>query len=240
MDIVLNVGRSRISILSITLALYLFSIGVYISLARDLEATPAWVFLTSFVPIILGFSLALSSLMLFLLSQRLDPVGLCEIWTFSIGELLMYLALAQTLSGGLSNFVTAVAAVLSQVPRTAGLDPAAAGEIQGLATGLYFSLQAACGLIWGGLVYVAPAVFVYRIPLRRDRKWVLLTGYALALLSVFWISAYPYQIKARTAGKSTTLTYFFARQFWQPSLWRAGVSEFADLQRHLQRKRTED
>ncbi len=58
-------------------------------------------------------------------------------------------------------------------------------------------------------------------------------GYALALLSVFWISAYPYQIKARTAGKSTTLTYYFARQFWQPSLWGAGVWEVGDLQRGL-------
>ncbi len=236
MNIALNVGRSRVSILSITLALYLFSIGVYISLARDIEAIPAWLFLTSFVPIILGFSLALSSVMLFLLSQRLDSTGFCEIWTFSIGELLMYLALAQTLSGGLSNFVTSIGAALTHVPRMAQLGPAAAGEIQGLATGLYLSLQAACGLIWGLLVYAAPAVFVYRIPLRRDRKWVLLAGYALALLSVFWISAYPYQIKARTAGKSTTLTYFFARQFWQPSLWRAGVSDLADLQK----KRTED
>ncbi len=231
MNIALNVGRSRISILSITLALYLFAIGVYISLARDIEALPVWVFLTSFVPIILGFSLALSSLMLFLLSQRLDSASACEIWTFSIGELLMYLALAQTLSGGLSNFVTSIAAALTHVPRMAQLGPAAAGEIQGLATWLYFSLQAAIGLIWGLLVYVAPVIFVYRIPLRRDRKWVLLTGYALALLSVFWISAYPYQIKARTAGKSTTLTYFFARQFWQPSLWRAGVPEFEDLRR---------
>jgi len=236
MNIALNVGRSRISILSITLALYLFSIGVYISLARDLEAVPVWVFLTSFVPIVLGFSLALSSLMLFLVSQRLDSSGICEIWAFSVGELLMYLALAQTLSGALSNFVTAIAAVLSHVPRMAQLDPATAGEIRGLATGLYFSLQAAAGVIWGLLVYAAPAVFVYRIPIRRDRKWVLLTGYALALLSVFWISAYPYQIKARTAGRSTTMTYFFARQFWQPSLWRAGISEFADLQK----KRTED
>ena len=189
MNIALNVGRSRISILSITLALYVFSIGTYVSLAQDLEAIPAWVFLTSFVPIILGFSLALSSLMLFLLSQRLDSTSCCEIWTFSIGELLMYLALAQTLSGSLSNLVTAVAAALSHLPRTAQLGPAAAGEIRGLATGLYFSLQAACGLIWGLLVYAAPAVFVYRIPLRRDRKWVLLTGYVIALLSVFWISA---------------------------------------------------
>ena len=88
MNIALNVGRSRISILSITLALYLFSIGVYISLGRDLEVAPVWVFLTSFVPIVLGFALALSSLMLFLLSQRLDPTGSCEIWTFTVGELL--------------------------------------------------------------------------------------------------------------------------------------------------------
>ena len=236
MNIALNIGRSRSSILSITLALYLFSIGLYISLAQDIHAVAAWVFLTSFVPIILGFALALSSLVLFLLSQRLDSIGSCEIWTFSVAELLMYLALAQTLSGSLSNFVTAIPAALSQVPRTLQLGPTAAAEIQGLATGLYLSLQATCGVIWCLLVYVAPAVFVYRIPLRRDRKWMLVTGYVFALLSIFWISAYPYQIKARAAGKPTTLTYYFARQFWQPSLWRAGVSEIADLQK----KRAED
>ena len=51
MAIALNVGRSRINLLSLALALYLFATGVYITLGDDFNVPAVWVFLTSFIPI---------------------------------------------------------------------------------------------------------------------------------------------------------------------------------------------
>jgi len=61
-DIDLNVGRSRLTILSISLALFLFGTGVFVSLGQHYVVRPVWVFLTSFVPITIGFALTLASL----------------------------------------------------------------------------------------------------------------------------------------------------------------------------------
>ena len=71
-DFELNVGRTRITVLTLNLALYLFAAGVLIDWAQEVGQRPGWMFLTSFVAIASGFSLALVALMLFLLCQRLN------------------------------------------------------------------------------------------------------------------------------------------------------------------------
>jgi len=230
MAIALNVGRSRINLLSLILALYLFSTGVYITLGDDFNVPAVWVFLTSFVPIVIGFSFALTGLILFLLCQRLDANGFCEVWTFSIGELLTYLAMAQTLSGCVQNLVQAVDATLVGVFAHLQLDAATAAELGGLAEGLHVWMNLGCGIVWGGLTYVAPAVFLYRALVPRWGKWVLGGGYVALLLATCWISAYPYQIKARAAGAQTTMSGFFVRQLWQPALWGASTEELVEFQ----------
>jgi hypothetical protein len=231
MAIALNVGRSRINLLSLVLALYLFATGVYITLGDEFDVPAVWVFLTSFVPIVIGFSFALVGLILFLLCQRLDADGTCEVWTFSIGELLTYLAMAQTLSGCVQNLVRAVDSTLVGVFEYLQLDAATTAELGSLAEGLHGWMSLGCGIVWGGLIYVAPAVFLYRALVPRWGKWALGGGYVVLLLVTFWVSAYPYQIKARTAGAQTTMSGFFVRQFWQPELWGAETAELAEFQK---------
>jgi hypothetical protein len=225
MDIHLNVGRSRINILSIALALFLFSTGVFISLGQEYNVRSVWVFLTSFVPITIGFSVTLSSMMLFLLSQRLDSSSSCEINTFTAGELLMYVALAQTLSGCIQNFVLAVVNVPRAAPTELALGPGPAAEILALAGRLGSLMEWIIGLTWAFLIYVAPSVLLLRIGLPRRRKYMFGAGYIALLLLVFWISAFPFQIKAQAAGRPGSLGGYFVRQFWQPALWTETVPE---------------
>jgi len=224
-DINLNVGRTRLSILAIALALFLFGAGLLISLGQHHEVRPVWVFLTSFVPITIGFALTLASLLVFLLSQRLGAHGSCEIWSFCCGELLMYVALAQTLSGCLQNFVIAIAAVLGVTPQELALSPDVAREVGELSGRLSGLLLLTTGLVWGFVVYAAPALFLLRIGIPRNGKWLLGAAYVVLLLAVFWISAFPYQIKARSAGRPGTLGGYFVSQFWQPALWIEGAPD---------------
>ena len=228
-DIHLNVGRSRLTILSIALALFLFGAGLFVSLGRQYDVRPVWIFLTSFVPITLGFALTLASLLIFLLSQRLGARGSCEIWSFCCGELLMYLALAQALSGCLQNFVIAIAGVLGVTPQELALAPDVAREVGELSSRLSGLLLLATGLVWGFVIYVAPVLFLLRIGIPRNGKRLLGAGYVVLLLVVFWISAFPYQIKARSAGRSGTLGGYFVSQFWQPALWIEGAPDPRDL-----------
>ena len=228
-DIDLNVGRSRLSILSIALALFLFGTGVFVSLGQHYEVRPVWVFLTSFVPITIGFALTLAALLVFLLSQRLGARGACEIWSFCCGELLMYLALAQTLSGCLQNFVIAIVSVLRIKPQELALAPDVAREVGGLSEGLFSLLLLATGVVWAGIIYAAPVLFLLRIGIPRRGRWLLGAAYLLLLLAVFWISAFPYQIKARSVGKPRTLGGYFVSQFWQPALWVEGAPDFQTL-----------
>ena len=224
-DIDLNVGRSRLTILSIVLALFLFATSVFISLGEHYEFRPVWAFLTSFVPITIGFALTLAALLIFLVSQRLGARGYCEIWSFCCGELLMYIALAQALSGCLQNLVVSIATVLRITPQELALAPEIAREVTGLSSRLSSLLLLVIGLVWGGLIYAAPVLFLLRIGIPRKGKWLLGAAYVVLLLVVFWISAFPYQIKARSAGRSGTLGGYFVAQFWQPALWIEGAPD---------------
>jgi len=221
----LNVGRSRLSILAIVLALFLFGAGLFVSLGQQYEVRAVWLFLTSFVPITLGFALTVAALMIFLLSQRLGARGSCEIWSFCVGELLMYVALAQALSGCLQNFVIAITGVLRVTPQELALAPEIAREVGGLSSRLSSLLLLVTGLVWGSIVYAAPVLFLLRIGLPRKGKWLLGAAYLVLLVVVFWVSAFPYQIKARSAGRPGTLGGYFVQQFWQPSLWLEGAPD---------------
>jgi hypothetical protein len=228
-DIDLNVGRSRLTILSIALALFLFGAGLLVSLGQQYEVRAVWLFLTSFVPITLGFALTLAALLTFLLSQRLGARGSCEIWSFCCGELLMYLALAQAMSGCLQNFVISIAGVLRISPQELALAPELAREVGGLSSRLSSLLLLVTGLVWGCIIYAAPVLFLLRIGIPRKGKWLLGAGYLVLLLVMFWVSAYPYQIKARSAGRPGTLGGYFIGQFWQPALWIEGAPDIRNL-----------
>lgn len=224
MDLDLNVGRTRLTILSITLALFLFATSVYLNLGGDLGVRPMWAFLGSFIDIMLGFAVTLLSLLLFVVCQRLSSVGRCEPLTFAVGELLMYLALALALSGSLGRYVSALDLVLREIPASRGLDAAAASEFAGAAGTLSGTVTLVAGLTWGVLIYVAPAVFLVRCPLPRRRKRWLAGGYLVTVLLVFWISAYPYYLKDRAAGRPASLSSYFVRQLWQPALWHKDLA----------------
>jgi hypothetical protein len=137
----------------------------------------------------------------------------------------MYLALAQTLSGCLQNFVIAIAAVLGVTPQELALAPDVAREVGELSSRLSSLLLLATGLVWVFVIYAAPVLFLLRIGIPRRGKRILGAAYLVLLLAVFWISAYPYQIKARSVGKPTTLGGYFVGQFLQPVLWIEGAPD---------------
>ncbi len=219
MDVPINVTRARITVLGFALALCLFASSTLLSIGQAYRFSAVWVFLPSFVALSLGFSLTLVAMLLFVNALRLDSGGAGRIWPFSFGELLMYLALSQVLAGGIQYLATGLMFVFHNVPQRTGLDPEQIELLMPLAEQLTFWLTLCAGMGWLATMYAAPVYFVIRNPLPWNRKWLLAVTYLVLLIVVSWISAIPYQLHARAAGKQENLAAHFAGQFAQPLLW---------------------
>lgn len=219
MKIALNVNRTRITVLGFTLALQFFLIGALIALGSQHNVRSVWVFLPSFAQIATAFTLAMAALLLVTIAQRLDPEGSVNPWWFSIGELLMYLALAQTLSAALQLFVGSFVLMVRDIPLYLAGSPKLASEAEKAALRLTAGIQLLSALVWAVVIYVAPAVFLVKNPLPRRRKLQLLAGYAVMLAMVFWISSTAYFVHARARGESPSHVRLFVQHVWQPHLW---------------------
>jgi len=219
MDVALNVARARITVLGFALALCLFASSTLLSIGQAYHFSAVWVFLPSFVSLSLGFSLTLIALLLFVGALRLDQGGAGRIWPFSFGEILMYLALSQVLAGGFQYLATGLLFVFHNVPQRTLLDPEQLQLLMPMAEQLTFWLTLCAGVGWLASIYAAPIYFLIRNPLPWGRKWLLAVAYFVLLIIISWISAIPYRLHARAAGKPEHLAVYFAGQFAQPLLW---------------------
>lgn len=215
----MNVARTRITVLGFALALCLFASSTLLSIGQAYNVSAVWVFLPSFVSLSLGFSLTFISLLLFVASLRLDRGGTSQIWPFSFGELLMYLALSQVLAGGFQYLATGLLYVFHNVPERTGLSLEQLQAVAPLAETLTFWLTLCTGLGWAASIYLAPGYFLIRNPLPWNRKWILAVTYFVLLISIAWISSLSHQIHARAAGRAENRGAHFAQQFVQPLLW---------------------
>ena len=221
MDIEMNVTRTRISVLGFALALCLFASSTLLSIGQAYKVSAIWLFLPSFVSLSLGFSLTLLALLLFVGALRLDRGGHGQIWPFSFGEIFMYLALSQVLAGGFQYLATGLIFVLHNFPELTLLGPGQIEQLMPTAERLTFWLTLFTGTAWVASMYLAPGYFLMRNPLLWNRKWILAAAYFLALITISWISAIPYQLHNRAAGRPDNLALTFAGQFAQPLLWAA-------------------
>jgi hypothetical protein len=228
MQIALNVNRTRITVLGFNLAVLLFLTGSLFAIGRHLEVRAMWIFLPSYAQISIGISLTFASLMLILISQRFDsPHSVGPLW-FSSGELLMYLALAQTLGAASQLFVGGFVFTFQELPAEL-VGSAAAAEISRTGQHLTGWIHAFAAVVWFGVTYFAPGVFLFRLSLARRRKLVLGAGYVVVLSVVFWISSSAYHLHARARGENASRIVKFVEQVWQPRLWRdpsLSVTEF--------------
>jgi len=206
-------------VLGFALALCLFASSTLLTIGQSYNVSAVWLFLPSFVSLSLGFSMTLLSLLLFVAALRLRNGGSGRIWPFSFGELLMYVALSQVLAGGFQYLSTGLLFVLHNIPERTLLSPEQIQPLLPLAETLTFWLSLCTGLGWVASIYVAPGYFLIRNPLPWNRKWILVATYIVVLIFVGWISAIPYQLRARAAGKPERPISYFAGQFVQPFLW---------------------
>lgn len=219
LHIALNVTRTRVTILSFILAIDLFTFGILANLRISEGPQVFWIFMSTSVPIILSFCLAILALWVLVVSIHLDPVGNSNLWTFSIGELLMYSSMQQTINGTISKIYFQITASLGRFVSSSELSAEQSELIQSSVESLNKMLRFISGATWLGIGYIAPAVLIIRLPLPWRRKWILTGGYLALLTLLSLISAYPYHISKVANGESMSFFCAFLKQYWQPATW---------------------
>lgn len=204
--------QNRITIAGFVLTLLVFTSTVFLAFialtvqgqdpAKRVEyvLSAPWVYVNTILPVFLGFLLAISSIVFLLMSQQLHRG-----WIFAMGEILLYLALAEFLAGGLSKIANVV--ILSALYGSKS-HPNIGYLIALITRVLPIPL-------WWTLLFVGPLTRLLRLQERRQAA----TGYACVIILVLISSALSFELKRAESSGSWTFTKSFLKQFVQPLFW---------------------
>lgn len=186
-QVAINVMRARITILGFNVAIITFQISE-LSLVGGAVALPGLdraVHITSGTALFMGLALSIMAMVSFIVSGAFDRNGACDHWTLLAGDLLMYLALAQTVSGFFGPFQF-------ELSRVSLPDPTQARAFALIRTALAF----AGGVAWVMATYLGPLVSLARSPFSRRATLGLGLGYLLLLLGLagLWATAMKLQM----------------------------------------------
>jgi len=216
--IALNVTRTRVTVLVFNLTI--IALMLSIMAARGTSADHSvMAHLTSSVALYIGFCLTLLGIYVLLDSQDLDARGLSRPLPFTLGSITSYLALSQTVTAFMHEYLLGFEAVGETV------QPGVTQSFQSLVgigslgdTGLLvlFLMGAA---VWVLTTYYAPLRAGLKSPVPSARRWIFV-GYYLALqIPICWVHAEAWRLQYVPADQSANMLSLFALQFVQPLLW---------------------
>lgn len=213
--IALNVARTRITVLvfNLTIISLMLSMASARSINTDLHHLKH---LSTDIALLVGFCLTILGIFWLLSSQDLDAQGLSRPWPFSLGAITSYLALSQTITAFMHEYLLGIESVLKaelpvHIAKTASLP--FAGET--FIPILLFMGSA----IWTLTTYIAPIMISCKSPISRQQSWWL-AGYYLALqIPIYWIYAQAWSLQYVTENQPLNSLHLFALQFFQPLLW---------------------
>jgi hypothetical protein len=216
--IALNVTRTRVTVLVFNLTIISLMLSILAARSASADHT-VMAHLTSSVALYIGFCLTLLGIYVLLASQNLDAQGLSRPLPFTLGSITTYLALSQTVTAFMHEYLLAFESTIEAVrpgvaqssQRLVGL--AALGD-----TGLLV-LFVMGGAVWILTTYVAPLHTGLKSPVPSARRWVF-AGYYLALqVPICWVHAEAWRLQYVPTDQPTNMLSLFALQFIQPLLW---------------------
>ena len=212
--IALNVTRTRVTVLVFNLTIIVFMLSIMA--ARSASAGHSGMaHLTSSVALYIGFCLTILGIYVLLASQNLDAQGLSRPLPFTLGSITSYLALSQTITAFMHEFLLGFEVAWPGVAQSSG-SLVGLGILGDHALLLLFVMGAA---VWVLTTYVAPLRLSLKSPVPRVQRWVI-AGYYLALqLPIYWVHADAWRLQYLPADQPANMLNLFALQFVQPLLW---------------------
>ena len=175
MRVAINTMRARLTILGFNLVITTFQISNTRGLGGGIQydGFQTTVHLAAGAVLVTGVALSIASVVAFIASSTLDRDGTCDHRALLAGDLLMYLALAQTLSGFFSPYVRVLeyASMPSQIEQDALIV---------IRTGIALAGSTA----WVLAAYIGPIVSLLRSSHSRVTKLVHVAAYAAVLIGI--------------------------------------------------------
>lgn len=208
--IAVNIMRARLTVIGFNIAIVSFQISQLYRLSGGISVSGLnyTVHVAADMALYMALALSLIALVAFIISCGLDDVGYCTHWSLVAGDLLMYLGLAQTLTGFFMPLTESIMIFSTKLP-----DEAVA--INSLQTAVLI----AGGTGWFLATYIGPVVSLMRSPFKRMTNIMLGFAYLLLLLLIFTSNAQSLQIETLSPGDESKLISGVLKEFIQPFRW---------------------
>jgi len=216
--IALNVTRTRVTVLvfNLTIIAFMFSI-LKASGASDDHVAAAH--LTSSAALFVGFCLTLLGLLWLLSSQNLDAEGLSRPWPFTLGAITTYLALSQTITAFMHEYLLGVESAVEAARPGVAESAQSLIRLDALGDTALLILLVMGGGIWILITYVGPLLAGLRSPVGGNRRWVFAGYYFVLQVPIYWVYARAWHLHYIPADQPTSMLGVFLLQFIQPLLW---------------------
>jgi hypothetical protein len=155
----------------------------------------------------MSLALSLIALIAMTMSSLMDEVGVCTHWSLLVGDLLMYLALAYTLSGFFAPLAGSMRVFTANLPGQ-GAQAIIVQE----------AVLVTAGVAWFMAIYVAPLVSIVRSPFSRLTNLSVGIAYLVLLLVLAWVNAQGVMIETENLGDQAVFTAMLS-ELMQPWRW---------------------
>ncbi len=194
--VAVNVMRARLTILGFNLVIITFQIKELSVLdgGMKLPGIEHDIYVSAAAALFLGMALSIIAMVSLVASCAFDRVGVCNHWSLLAGDLLMYLALAQTMMGFFGAFH-------SEFERVALPDP----EQAQLFALIRDATHVFGGIAWALAIYLGPLVSLLRSPFGRRITVALALAYLGLLLLVARVWTMALQLEKQRPDPESAL-----------------------------------
>ena len=217
-EIALNVTRTRITVLVFNLTIIALMLSITSAGSAPVDHNSLG-HLTSSVALFVGFCLTLLGLLWLLSSQNLDAQGMSRPWPFTLGTITSYLALSQTVTAFMHEYLVKVESVLESSVAIGSDKIQTLVRLDALDATALLILFVMGSVVWVLTTYVAPLYTGFRSPIRGGWRWVLAGYYFSLQVPIYWVYAMTWQLEYVPADQDMNMLSLFALQFIQPVLW---------------------
>jgi len=152
-------------------------------------------------------------------SQNLDAEGLSRPWPFTLGAITTYLALSQTITAFMHEYMLSVESAAETSQPGVAESAQSLIRLDALGDTALLILLVMGGGIWILITYVGPLLAGLRSPVGGNRRWVFAGYYFVLQVPIYWVYARAWHLQYIPADQPTSMLGVFLLQFIQPLLW---------------------
>jgi len=208
--IAVNVMRARLTVIGFNIAIVSFQIVQLhrISGGVNIPGIDHPVHFTAGIELYMALALSLIALISFVISSELDEVGVCTHWSIIAGDLLMYLALAYTISGFFAPLGESIRNVAANLPGY---------STETLILQKFVLITGGIG--WFLAMYCGPFVSLVRSPFSRRTNTILGIIYFAIVLLLSWVNSQADILEFADSGARLSKISLALQELFQPFQW---------------------